>query len=96
LLFRFKKKLEGNTRTFRSYHRKEILNLFMSNGFGREKSVRQFFWPVVVHRKLPSRRACEVLEAVPRFLGLQELVGSTGVLRVERLSPVDLSERAAL
>lgn len=88
LLFQWKKKIEGNTRTFITFRTGEVESELARHGFGRTAQVRQFFVPMVVHRALgkafgtavPSR----LLERVSSGLGLTRTLGSPVILRVER------------
>jgi SAM-dependent methyltransferase len=87
-LFSWKKKVEGNTRTFINFRPGEVKAELDRHGFGRPVEVRQFFVPMVVHRALgkalrtagPSR----LLEAAGSGLGLTRALGSPVILRVER------------
>lgn len=87
-LFAWKKKIEGNTRTFITFRPGEVRAELARSGFGRPVEIRQFFFPMVVHRAvgkalgsaLPSR----ALEAVSSGLGLTRALGSPVILRVER------------
>ena len=87
-LFSWKKKVEGNTRTFLTFRPGEVAAELARHGFGRPVEVRQFFAPMVVHRALgkalgtaaPSR----LLEAAGSGLGLTRALGSPVILRVER------------
>ena len=87
-LFAWKKKIEGNTRTFITFPPGGVGAELARHGFGRPKEIRQFFLPMVVHRALgralgsavPSR----VLEAVSSGLGLTRALGAPVILRVER------------
>jgi SAM-dependent methyltransferase len=87
-LFDWKKKVEGNTRTFLTFRPGEVRGELARHGFGRPVEVRQFFVPMVVHRALgkalgtaaPSR----LLEAVGGGLGLRRALGSPVILRVQR------------
>lgn len=87
-LFDWKKRIEGNTRTFITFRPGEVAAALARHGFGRPVEVRQFFVPMVVHRALgkvlgtaaPSR----ALEAVSSGLGLTRALGSPVILRVER------------
>ena len=85
LLYGMKKKLEGNTRTYRMYGRRELTGHFTANAFGQPKAVGQFFWPMVLHRKLSRPALSRSLEMVPDALGLTRLFGSPILLRMERL-----------
>ena len=85
MLFGVKKSLEGNTRPYLSFSRKELMAEFARHGFGQEREVKQFFMPMAVHRlgrgALPFRAA----EAVFRSTGLTALAGSPVILRVDRI-----------
>lgn len=86
--FHWKKRIEGNTRTFITFRPGEVRSELARHGFGRPVEVRQFFVPMVVHRVLgkvlgtaaPSR----LLEAVSTGLGLTRALGSPVILRVQR------------
>jgi SAM-dependent methyltransferase len=54
-LFSWKKKVEGNTRTFITFRPGEVEAELARHGFGRPVEVRQFFAPMVVHRQLRPR-----------------------------------------
>lgn len=87
-LFQWKKKIEGNTRTFITFRPGEVRTELARHGFRLPVEVRQFFAPMVVHRALgkalrtaaPSR----VLEAVSSGLGLTRALGSPVILRAQR------------
>jgi ubiquinone/menaquinone biosynthesis C-methylase UbiE len=87
-LFQWKKKIEGNTRTFITFEPGDVPDDLARHGFGRPVEVRQFFFPMVVHRALgkalqtagPSR----LLETVSSGLGLTRALGSPVILRVQR------------
>lgn len=93
-LFHWKKRIEGDTRTFLTFRPRQIEAELARHGFGRPVEIRQFFVPMVVHRALgkalstaaPSR----LLEAVSSGVGLTRALGSPVILRVER---EELSER---
>ncbi len=80
-------RLERDPRGFRTYHRRELGRWFRNRGFGFPRAVRQFFWPVGLHRKLGLPTLSRVLEAPPRLLGLTRLLGSPVLLRVVKTFP---------
>jgi len=84
-LYNLKKKLEGDTRMYRTYRGRELTALFAENGFGRPKALSQFFWPMVLHRKIGRPAASKILEALPRSLGLTPWFGSPVLLRTTRM-----------
>lgn len=84
LVFGWKKRLEGNTRSYRLYRRREVANLFARQGFGKSAIIGQFFWPMVMHRKLGWPAGSKSLEVVPRALHLTGLFGSPILFRAIR------------
>jgi 2-polyprenyl-3-methyl-5-hydroxy-6-metoxy-1,4-benzoquinol methylase len=84
LFFRLKKLLEGNTRPFGLFRRKQILQEFASNGMGQPEIIPEFFLPMVLHRKLGSAGISRFLERFCRSVGLTRLFGSPIVLRVAK------------
>lgn len=84
LFFRLKKLLEGNTRPFGLFSRKEMLQEFAKNRMGHPKIVPEFFLPMVLHRKLGSAGMSRFLEDCCRRLGLTQCFGSPIVLRVDK------------
>ncbi len=82
-LFKIKKKYEGNTRTFRNFSRKELIEEFRKNEFINPKFKAEFFLPMVIHRALKNVKLMSSLEKVFYFLGLTKYFGSPIILRVE-------------
>ena len=80
LLFGMKKKIEGNTRTYTLFRESELLAPVAEAGFRKEKSIRQFFWPMVLHRMLNRPGVSKGVEAPVRWLGLTRLLGSPVVI----------------
>jgi SAM-dependent methyltransferase len=83
-LFAWKKAVEGNTRAFRSFQPREVIAECARHGFGRPETRRQFFVPMVVHRKLGRAGASRAMERASVFLGLTRALGSPVILRVQR------------
>lgn len=88
LLFGAKKSLEGNTRTWRLFRHREVLDEFSKHGFRRKRSRGQFFLPMVLHRVLKCRTLSATLEAVCRGIGLTRLWGSPVIVEMERKGEV--------
>lgn len=84
LLFPWKKALEGNTRTFLCFRPGEVLEELARHGFGRPVSHREFFIPMVVHRKVGRAGFTRGVERASAALGLTRAFGSPVVLCVER------------
>lgn len=85
-LFGAKKKLEGNTRSWRMFRHAEIEAEFAKQGFVPGRRIPQFFLPMVLHRMLKCRRLSAGLEALCRGLGLTRRWGSPVIVRMDRLA----------
>ena len=72
LLFSLKRALEGNTRTFLRQTPTEIEGAFSRCGYTVTEESREFFLPMVLHRKLNSEGASGRLEAFSHSLGLTQ------------------------
>ncbi len=83
-LFGVKKHLEGNTRTFKLFRHDEIESFFLANGFKIEAREGQFFLPMVLHRKLKSRRLSAWLEDKCKHYGLTRKWGSPVIIKAAR------------
>ncbi|MBI1871710.1 MAG: class I SAM-dependent methyltransferase [Chlamydiae bacterium] len=86
LFFNFKKRLEGNTRGYTSFHEKELLEIFKLHGFIPESRFPEFFLPMVLHRVLKSPKVSSMTEKIFRKLGLTSLLGSPVILKLVRES----------
>lgn len=84
LTFGWKKKLEGNTRTYRSFWPSELRQAFGRHGFAPTRAYRQFAVPMVVHRKLNGSAATRGAEGVMRATGVTSLIGNPVILRLDR------------
>lgn len=83
-LFEAKKKLEGNTRTWRPFRREEVDREFRKHDFVPDGRTPQFFLPIVLHRLLRCRGLSAALEGVCRSLGLTRRWGSPVIVRMKR------------
>ncbi len=83
-LFSFKKKLEGNTRTWRLFKPQELEAVFQRHGFRCKRQQKQFFLPMVLHRVLRCPTLSAILEGICRSLGLTRLWGSPVIMELER------------
>jgi len=88
LLFKAKKRLEGNTRTWRLFRHAEVLEAFAEQGFAKSRSGNQFFLPMVLHRALSCRIVSAALEGICRALGLTHFWGSPVILELRRQDAV--------
>lgn len=87
MFFGAKKKLEGNTRTWRMFTDAELGEAFAAAGFRPEARHGQFFWPMVLHRALKAPWLSRLAEAPCRALGLTRLWGSPILAVWRRLPP---------
>lgn len=90
-LFKAKKKLEGNTRTFRLFRHDELEHEFNRHGFRTGRRAGQFFLPMVLHRMLKCRPLSATLESACRRWGLSRRWGSPVI--AEMLRKTDISAR---
>jgi ubiquinone/menaquinone biosynthesis C-methylase UbiE len=84
LLFFVKRKIEGNTRTYRMFSTLELQREFKKHGFRLERARKQFVWPMALHRMLKSIPLSKNLEAPMRALGITRIVGSPVVAKFVR------------
>ncbi len=83
-LFGAKKRLEGNTRTFRLFRHDEIKNEFAAHRFSIDAREGQFFLPMVLHRSLKCRRLSAWLEDKCKYYGLTRRWGSPVIIKAIR------------
>ncbi len=83
-LFRFKKRLEGNTRPYTCFDEAQIVEAVQQYGFTRESRFAEYFLPMVLHRRLRSPFVSAALEKPYRILGLTERYGSPVILKLTR------------
>lgn len=86
LLFRLKKRMEGNTRTYRMFRRREIAAAFAAQGWAHTTFQPQFFWPMVLHRRLRNAALSTALEGPARATGLTAAFGSPIIVCASRSS----------
>ncbi len=84
LFFKLKKRIEGNTRYYRSFYEDELLKAFKQSGFVRASRYAEFFLPMVLHRALRMPFLSSFTEGVFRSVGLTSLFGSPVILKMIR------------
>lgn len=84
VLFRLKRLLEGNTRPFFCYTRGQLAGWLDAAGLPEIDEVKEFWLPMVIHRKLRSPEGSARLEALGRRLGLTVRLGAPVVLLARR------------
>jgi 2-polyprenyl-3-methyl-5-hydroxy-6-metoxy-1,4-benzoquinol methylase len=85
MLFSAKKKLEGNTRTWRSFSHAEIIEAFARHGFVPVGVHKQFFLPMALHRGLGLAGLSAMLESLCRMAGLTRAFGSPVIAEFKRV-----------
>ncbi len=85
-LFGSKKAIEGNTRPFRLFTRRQMLDALEAQGFGQAVLRPQFVLPMVVHRLVGSLAFTKCVETICGFLGLRCLFGSPIILKATRVN----------
>jgi hypothetical protein len=83
-MFKAKKRVEKNTRTWHDFADSEIAALFEQHGFVMDRTIRQFFMPMALHRFLSCCMVSRIVEGTFRALGLVRLFGSPVVARMTR------------
>jgi hypothetical protein len=86
MLFAVKKNMEGNTRTFTLFSRKEIRKELAANGFSQPSFHPEFFIPMVIHRKLNAVKISRTAESLCRSIGFTQLFGSPIITRSNKIS----------
>lgn len=84
-LFKYKKRIERDTREFTSVSDRTLINAFERNGFRLNVTERQFFVPMAVHRAVGSNGLMKGIEALARGLGLTRIIGNPAVARFDRI-----------
>lgn len=84
LFFSIKRRIEGNTRSYKIFTTRELKREFRTHGFRLVATRKQFLIPMGIHRALKSPRLSKALEGVARGLLLTRLFGSPIVIAFER------------
>ncbi len=82
--FGMKKRIEGNTRPFTLFTRKQISEELARNGFTRTDFHPEFFLPMVIHRTLQNWKVSFWMESLCRKSGLTAKLGSPIIFRADR------------
>jgi 2-polyprenyl-3-methyl-5-hydroxy-6-metoxy-1,4-benzoquinol methylase len=84
LLFSIKRRIEGNTRTFKLFSGLDLQAEFKRHGFIKERAIKQFFFPMALHRRINSVRISAALERCASLCGLTRLFGSPIIVKFVR------------
>ena len=94
LLFKVKKRLEGNTRNYLSFSRDQLAGILHGSGFDMLAEERQLFLPTVIHRKLGGAAVLQRTEKLCRAVGLTRALGSPVILRAQKVDGGTLEGQA--
>ena len=84
LLFKVKRGIEQNTRTYKSFSRKELSEEFRRNDFCVSGLYPQFLLPMVIHRVMKGALWLRAVEKFCATFGLTRIFGSPVILRADR------------
>ncbi|MGH8293926.1 MAG: class I SAM-dependent methyltransferase [Steroidobacteraceae bacterium] len=84
ILFKVKKKLEGNTRVYRSFSARELNRALFSHGYRKGAVSKQFVLPMALHRVCGAAAPLRLTERACRAVGLTAVAGSPVMLRADR------------
>ena len=84
LLFKAKKALEGNTRTYRSFSARELDRVLSAHGYRKGAVSKECVLPMVLHRVCGSAAPLRLAESASRAIGLTAVAGSHVILRADR------------
>lgn len=76
VLFGAKRKLEGDTRPYQTFHERNIVEAFASQGLQCQRRYAQYFWPMALHRATNNPTMSKMLEAPCRAAQLTCWFGS--------------------
>jgi len=82
LLFKLKRNFEKNTRTFRSFTRKELKEEFSKYFYNVYTFKPQYFLPMVIHRVVKNVAFSKLSEGFFKFIGFQYLFGTPVILKI--------------
>lgn len=83
-LFVLKQGVEKDTRTYKCFNRREVIDAFAQNQFQLSQLKGQFVLPMALHRMLGTAMVSKFAEAVAQKSGLTQLFGSPVVLKAQR------------
>jgi len=83
-MFKYKKKVEKNTRTYKVFKEKDVIKEFKNFEFMPEKKFPQFFIPMAFHRLLKQRYISSFLETILRTLYITYFLGSPIIYKFEK------------
>ena len=86
-LFALKKRVEGNTRSFRVFDEEEVVEVLESAGLAADDRYAQFLLPMALHRALRAPALSSTSERAFRAVGATARFGSPVILKFVRRHP---------
>ncbi|EKD26991.1 MAG: hypothetical protein ACD_79C00941G0002 [uncultured bacterium] len=83
MMFVLKKKIEKNTRTYKLFKEKDIVNEFKNNNFIPKGRVPQYLMPMVLYRAVKKKQFAVLIEKISKILQLTRLFGSPIIYRFD-------------
>ncbi len=83
-MFKYKKQVEKNTRTYKVFKEKDVIKEFKNFEFMPKKKFPQFFIPMAFHRLLKKRYISSFLEKILRTLYITYFFGSPIIYKFEK------------
>ena len=83
-LFSWKKRIEGNTRTFTCFRESQLMEVLEPLGFRLAERYSEFMLPMALHRLLQRPRLSAAIESCLRACGLTDRWGSPVILKAVR------------
>ncbi len=84
LFFGAKKRMEGNTRTWRAFSHQEIKAAVEGQEYRVTARQGQFFWPMVIHRMMKAPWVSRMLEGAAGAAGVRSRWGSPVIFSAKR------------
>ena len=84
-LFRIKKNMEGDTRTYTLFSHKQMRDELAKNNYDPAQFRAEFFLPMVFHRTMTNRKFSVFMENIFRYSGITHLFGSPIIVRSNRI-----------
>jgi len=85
-LFKYKKRIERDTRQFVSVSDRHLDRIFAEHGFKLVARQQQFAIPMALHRALGDSKVLRFVERTARAIGITRLIGNPVVARFDRLT----------
>lgn len=83
-LFKLKKKVEGNTRTYNSFSKEMLNNEFKKHNYIISRRECQFFMPMFLHRFFNGALLLQKTEQYCKNIGLTNFFGSPAIIRADK------------